>query len=115
MRRAKASGEPVMSIPEDTALYFFSGALCPIRVCIFTPGLVAPGHMMHEVIGEMQRGRVRYILWSNRKFYEYGVTEFGVDFDRPLGEYIRGNYRPVREFGSSKQTDVWHATLWVKK
>ena len=115
MRQADATGEAVMSIPEDTALYFFSGVLCPIRVCIFTPGLVAPGHMMHDVIGEMEQLKVRYVIWSNRKFYEYGVPEFGVDFDRPLGEYIRENYRPVREFGSSKQPDAWHATLWERQ
>jgi hypothetical protein len=115
MRHVKTTGEAVMTIPEDTALYFFSGVLCPIRVYMFTPGLVAPGHMTDEVIGEMKQARVRYIIWSNRKFYEYGVPEFGVDFDRPLGEYIRGNYRPVGEFGSSKRPDGWHATLWEKK
>jgi hypothetical protein len=114
MRHAKATGGAVMSIPEDTALYFFSGVLCPIRVYLFTPGIVAPGQMMRQVIGEIKQAQVRYIIWSNRKFYEYGVPEFGVDFDRPLGEYIRGNYRPVREFGYSKQPDGWHATLWEK-
>jgi len=115
MHHAKATGETMMSIPEDTALYFFSGVLCPIRVYTFTPGVVAPGDMMDKVIGEMEQAQVRYVIWSNRKFYEYGVPEFGVDFDMPLGEYIRGNYRPVREFGTSKQPDIWHATLWERK
>jgi hypothetical protein len=112
MRRAKTAGQVVMSIPEDTALYFFSSALCPIRVCIFHPGVIAPGRMMNQVIGEMKQARVRYIIWSNRKFYEYGAPEFGVDFDKPLGEHIRSNYRPVRKFGSNKTPDAWHATLW---
>jgi hypothetical protein len=115
MRYAKATNEAVMSIPEDTALYFFSDVLCPIRMYMFTPGLIAPGHMTNEVIGEIEQARVRYIIWSNRKFYEYGVPEFGVDFDRPLGEYIRDNYRPVREFGSSKRLNGWRATLWERK
>jgi len=115
MRDAKATGEAVMSIPEDTALYFFSGVVCPIRICIFTPGAVAPGHMTDEVIGQMEQAQIRYIIWSNRTFHEYGVPQFGVDFDMPIGEYIRGNYRPVREFGASKTPDVWHATLWERK
>ncbi len=115
MRHAKATGEAVMSIPEDTALYFFSGTPCPIRVCIFHPGVVAPGTMMDQVIGEVKQTQVRYIIWSNRKFYEYGVPEFGVDFDVPFGEYIRGNYRPVRKFGSTDLPDSWHATLWERK
>jgi hypothetical protein len=115
MRHTKESGEAVMSIPEDTALYFFSGVLCPIRVCIFHPGVVAPGPMMDRVIGEVRQAQVRYIIWSNRKFYEYGVPEFGVDFDKPFGEYIRRNYRRVGKFGSSKRLDGWLATLWERK
>ena len=39
--------------------------------------------MMDQVIGEVKQTQVRYIIWSNRKFYEYGVPEFGVDFDVP--------------------------------
>jgi hypothetical protein len=115
MRHAKASGHTVMSIPEDTALYFFSDVLCPIRVCIFHPGVVAPGHMMNQVIGEIRQAQVQYIIWSNRKFYEYGAPEFGVDFDRPLGEYIRSKYRPVRDFGSKEPPEGWHAILWERK
>lgn len=115
MRLAKETGEAVMSIPEDTALYFFSGVLCPIRVCIFVPGVVVPGHMMDQVIGEIRQAQVRYIIWSNRKFYEYGVPEFGLDFDVPFGEYIRSSYRPVRKFSSTNRPDVWHATLWERK
>jgi hypothetical protein len=109
------TGGAVMTIPEDTALYFFSGVLCPVRVCIFTPGLVAPGRMMDQVIEEIRQARVRYIIWSNRKFYEYDAPEFGLDFDRPLGEYIRSHYQPIREFGPSKRPDLWHATLWERK
>jgi len=115
MLHTKITRELVMSIPEDTALYFFSDVLCPVRVCIFHPGVVAPGHMMDQVIGEMRQAQVRYIIWSNRKFYEYDVPEFGRDFDMPLGEYIRSNYRPVQEFGSGEQPDAWHATLWERK
>jgi hypothetical protein len=115
MRHTKATGEAVMSIPEDTALYFFSGVLCPIRICIFHPGVVAPGPMMDQVIGEVRQAKVQYIIWSNRKFYEYGVSEFGVDFDIPFGEYIRRNYRPVREFGSNERLDGWQAILWERK
>jgi hypothetical protein len=114
MRQAKAKGQAVMSIPEDTALYFFSGMLCPIRVCIFHPGVVAPGQMMHQVISEMREAQVPYIIWSNRKFYEYGVSDFGIDFEIPLGDYIRDNYRPVLKFGSSTRPDAWRATLWKK-
>jgi hypothetical protein len=115
MRQAKTTGAAVMSVPEDTALYFFSSTLCPVRVCIFHPGIVEPGAMMDRVIDQIARTRVRYIIWSNRKFYEYNAPDFGLDYDAPLGEYIRSNYRPVRNFGFTERPDTWHATLWEKK
>src|SRR5262249_6977390 len=115
MREAKQNGEAVMSIPEDTALYFFAGVLSPTRVFAFTPGVVAPGRMTDRVIEEMEEVPVRYVIWSNRRFPEYGVPEFGVDFDVWVGEYIRRNYRPVWEFSALHRRDVWQATLWEKK
>jgi hypothetical protein len=115
MRDAGASGAAVMSIPEDTALYFFSGVLCPIRVCIFTPGLVAPGPVTDKVIQEIEQATVRYIVWSNRSFPEYGAPEFGTDFDIAIGEYIRKRYQPVEEFGTSDQPGLWRAVLWERK
>ena len=45
--------------------------------------------MTAKTIAEMELGRVRYVIWSNRQFPEYGVPEFGVDFDVPFAEYIR--------------------------
>jgi hypothetical protein len=115
MRHTKTTGEAVMSIPEDTALYFFSGVRCPVRVCIFTPGLVAPGVMTEKVIREINQAGVRYIIWSNRSFPEYGVPQFGVDFDAAIGKYIRDNFHPVSEFGATNMPEFWHATLWERK
>ena len=115
MRKAKQSGQAVMSIPEDTALFFFAGTLSPTRVFAFTPGALSPGQMTAKTIAEMEVVPVRYVIWSNRRFPEYGVPEFGVDFDVPLADYIRSHYRPVREFSSINRPDVWQATLWERK
>ena len=115
MRQSKQGGQAVISIPEDTALYFFAGVLSPTRVFAFTPGTLSPGPMTAKTIAEMELARVRYVIWSNRQFPEYGVPEFGVDFDVPFAEYIRRNYRPAGEFSSSNRPDVWKATLWERK
>lgn len=115
MRQAKQEGEAVMSIPEDTALYFFAGAPSPTRVLSFTPGTLSPGAMTDKTIAEMELGRVRYIIWSYRQFPEYGVSEFGVDFNVSFAEYIKRTYQPVREFSSSDSSDGWRATLWERK
>jgi hypothetical protein len=115
IRQAKQNGEAVISIPEDTALYFFAGVLSPTRVPSFTPGTLSPGPMTTKTITEMETAPVRYVIWSNRRFPEYGTPEFGVDFDVPFAEYIRKKYRPVREFSSSDRVDDWRATLWERK
>jgi len=115
MRQAKQRGEVVMSIPEDTSLYFFAGVLSPTRVFAFTPGTLSPGPMTVKTITEMEVDPVRYIIWSNRRFPEYGAPEFGVDFDVPFAEYIRSHYRPVRKFSAIDRRDVWQATLWERK
>src|SRR5262249_35084427 len=49
MKQKAAQHQVVLSIPEDTSLYFLSGTECPIRVFEFTPGVVAPGHMTEEL------------------------------------------------------------------
>ena len=95
MTEQSSRGESVLSIPEDTSLYFLAGVPCPTRVSVFAPGVLAPGRMTGQVIAEIDRGPVRYLLWSNRTFPDYGVPIFGVDFDRPLGEYLTSHYHRV--------------------
>jgi hypothetical protein len=111
MKTAARAGEETLSVPEDVSLYFFSGTHSPTRVFSFTPGVVAPGNMMDELIGEIERKQVRYLIWSNRKFVEYGVPEFGVDFDQPLGDYFRSHFRPI---ASLRGRSEWFATIWER-
>ncbi|HXK62013.1 MAG TPA: hypothetical protein PLP42_19180 [Acidobacteriota bacterium] len=115
MRTAHEQGQRVLAIPEEAALYFFTGVPCPIRICAMTPGMVVPGHMTRKTIEEIEQNRVRYVIWSNRRFPEYGVPEFGKDFDAEIGDYIRKNYRLTGIFTSPESADTWCATLWERK
>lgn len=115
MQQKDAQREAVLSIPEDTSLYFFSGTHCPTRVVAFTPGAVAPGKMTDEVIREVEQRNVRYLLWSNRIFPEYGAYRFGVDFDKPLGEYFRSHYRRVGPVSPAHVVlGEWTAFIWER-
>jgi hypothetical protein len=115
MREKDARGEYVLSVPEDTSLYFLSGTHCPTRVFAFTPGMVAPGKMTDELIHEVESKNVRYLIWSNRIFWEYGVPRFGVDFDQTFGNYLRSHYHSV---GPLIPTPVrlgeWNAYIWER-
>ena len=116
MKEKAALGQSVLSLPEDTSLYFLSGSYCPTRVYLFIPGSVAPGKMTDELIGEIERKRVNYLLWSNRTFSEYGVTEFGEDFDTEIGDYLKSHYRPIGPLllndGASSD---WTAVVWERR
>jgi hypothetical protein len=116
MKEKSALGESVLSVPEDTSLYFLSGAHCPTRVFAFTPGLVAPGRMTDEVIQEIEQGNVRYLLWSNRIFPEGGGPLFGVDFDQKIGIYLTSHYRRVGPVSPAPVTfGEWTAFVWERK
>ena len=115
MKEKTARGQTVLSVPEDTSLYFLAETECPIRVYSLTPGVIAPGKMMNEVIQEIDTKRVDYLLWSNRVFVEYGVPVFGKDFDRELANYLKTHYRRV---GPVRPLDIgslqWTAVVWER-
>ena len=75
IKERAAIGEAVLSVPEDAGLYFLAGVGCPTLVYALTPGWIA-----EQTIAEIERKRVDYLMWSNRRFPEHGVPEFGQDF-----------------------------------
>lgn len=115
MKDKAALGESVLSVPEDTSLYFLSETECPTRLFSFTPGVLAPGKMTDELIAEINRKPVRYLLWSNRFFFEFGVPVFGKDFDQEFGEFLRSRYHRV---GLLIPDDLfssdWNAQVWER-
>jgi len=116
MKEKAALGESVLSVPEDTSLYFLSGARCPTRVIAFTPGILSPGKMTDETIQQIERNRVRYLIWSNRLFPEYGVLRFGTDFDQTMGSYLISHYRRVRPLSPNPVVlGEWNAYVWERK
>lgn len=115
MKEKNAIGEKVLSVPEDTSLYFLSATHCPTRVFTFDPGVIAPGRMTEEVIQQIERKPVRYLIWSNRTYPEYKVLRFGVDFDQTLGEYLRSHYHRVRILVENPvPLREWNAYIWER-
>ena len=115
MKEKAARGEYVLSVPEDTSLYFFSETYCPTRLFSFTPGVLAPGRMTDELISEIESKPVRYLLWSNRTFFEFRVPVFGKDFDQTFGNYLKTHYHRL---GLLAPNDLyygdWNATVWAR-
>jgi len=116
MKGEAARGGMVLSVPEDTSLYFLSGTQSPTRLFLFVPGVLAPGKMTDDVIREIEQKPVRYLLWSNRSFPDYGVPRFGTDFDQALGDYLVSKYFRVGPLIPDADLD-WQLrfTLWERK
>jgi hypothetical protein len=117
MKEKATHGEAVLSLPEDTSLYFFSETHCPTRLWFFGPGTLVPGRMTDELFAQMEH--VQYVLWSTRTFAETGFPNFGVDFDIPLGYYILSHYkfvRPLMPLIPGKSVGWgWNAGIWQRK
>jgi hypothetical protein len=115
MKEKAATGEMVLSVPEDTSLYFLSETYCPTRVFSFTPGIIAPGEMTEKVIQEIDQKHVRYLMWSNRVFPEFGTPVFGKDFDQEIGDYFKANYHRVGPlFPLNREYWDWNAVVWER-
>ncbi len=116
IKEKAAQGEPVLSVPEDTSLYFLAGTECPTRVFAFTPGVLAPGKMVDETIQQMEQKRVRYLIWSNRTYPEYQALVFGVDYDKRFGDYLKSHYHPIgRLLPEVPSMWEWTAVKWERR
>jgi hypothetical protein len=108
-----ARHESVLVVPEDTSLYFLSNTRTPTRVYAFDPGVLAPGRMTTELFSEIEKSNVRYLLWSDRRFPDYGVPEFGRDFNQELAGYLTSRFSQI---GPLIQTNTagLNFTVWKR-
>lgn len=114
MKEKAAAGQSVLSVPEDTSLYFLSGTICPTRVYQFTPGVLVPGKMTEGVIQEIEQKKVAYLLWSNRTSNEYGVPLFGKDYDSFFAGYLTSHYRRIGPLGKYYDEGEWSVMVWQR-
>ena len=116
MKEKAARGEMVLSVPEDTSLYFLSGTHCPTRVFQLSPGIIPPGKMTEETIQQIDRQPVKYLIWSNRTYPDYGAPVFGKDYDQEIGNYLTSHYQQVGLLVPDSYLD-WETmfTLWERK
>ena len=107
-------GGRIQSLPEDATLYFLSSTQAPTRVFVTTPGVLAPGKMTDEFLEESNRSGVTDILWSSRSFPEYGVPQFGTDFDERIGSYIRDRFQQRGQIPARASEDGWRVQVWQR-
>jgi hypothetical protein len=116
MGEAKRRGELSLVVPEDTGLYFLSQVQCPVRVFVFSPGVIEPGPIERKTIAEIESKKIKHVLWTQRDFTVYGTPFFGEDFHFEMAAYLKQNYRLVRPMGDGlPDRDKWRMDLWERK
>jgi hypothetical protein len=108
-------GEKILILPEETSLYFFAGIEAPSRWYMIHPGLLDPEDRQLRYIRELEAHGIDYVLFSNRTYGEYGFPHFGIDCDRTIYQWIRGNFEVVGKFGKFPFDDPFEFGMVIYK
>ena len=94
-----ARSERFVVMPEDTALYYFTGTVAPGRWYVVTPQVLPPGAPTGAYLAELDRSRIEYVVLSNRATPEYGPAVFVVDYQQAIYGWIENNFELIRQIG----------------
>jgi hypothetical protein len=94
-----APGEPILAVPADAGLYFMTGRPPALYDAMFLPGLLDSTADERAAIARLRRERVRVAVVGERRFVGYGLTTFGVDYNRLLAAELERHGGPVAVFG----------------
>jgi hypothetical protein len=118
LESARQKSQRVVVMPEDTALYFFSGASAPSRWFIVTPQVLPPGEATAKYIEELERADVRYAIVSDRATPEFGLPVFGVDYGQQIFAWLGKNFRVTQRIGEYEPVAFpreWGALVYERK
>src|SRR4051794_13952108 len=93
-------GDPVLALPSDGGIYFMADRPPATYEVMFLPGLLDSRADERRTIRRLESENVRLTALSSRDFSNFGFRSFGTDYDRLLGNWIRGRSRQVARFGN---------------
>ena len=118
IENAKRSSQRVVVMPEDTALYYFSGTVAPSRWYMVTGQVLPPGDPTARYIDELERANIRYVVLSNRSCAAFEIPLFGVDYGWQIRAWLDANYRVVRQIGNYEAVadpKEWGVLIYERK
>jgi hypothetical protein len=105
-------------MPEDTALYFFSGTNAPSRWFIVTPQVLPSGRATTKYLEELDRADIRYVIVSDRATSEFGLPVFGVDYGQQIFAWLNSHFRVAQrigEYDAVAHPREWGALVYERK
>jgi hypothetical protein len=94
-----APGEPILALPSDGGVYFMADRPPATYEVMFLPGLLDSRADERRTIERLDSDDVRLVALSSRDFSVFGFRDFGTDYNRLLGDYIKREYRLLATFG----------------
>ena len=98
MKAHTRNGKDILVMPESASLYFLSGMESPTQWYEAQPGVLNPQQEL-AFINEAEAAQVKYVLLCNRSVSEFGVSMFGIGYDRAIYRWLAVNYVKVSQFG----------------
>jgi hypothetical protein len=91
-------GGTMSVMPEGITLNYLTATTTPLSFHTFTPPETAAPAIESDVIEELRSRRPDRVAVVSRDVTEYGYHDFGSDYDRRIGEYLRAHYRVERSW-----------------
>jgi hypothetical protein len=99
IRSHTTPGEAILAVPTDSGLSFMADRPAALYDAMFLPGLLDSRADEREAIARLEAEDVRYAIVDKRRFVGYRYELFGIDYNRPLADWIHRNGPPVASFG----------------
>ncbi len=100
------AGDSLVVFPEGEVLNLLSGRPNPIRHQLYLPGYLTDANAP-AVLAELEAARPAAIVIWNRPTSEYDRALFGLDYGRPIRDWMRAHYQEsgFRAAGSPARTN----------
>ncbi|MFH1361003.1 MAG: hypothetical protein ABIJ41_08275 [Candidatus Omnitrophota bacterium] len=112
--------ELFLALPYDPIYYFLTNKESPTRQLIFFDHINIPKEQEQEIIRELEKKNVHYIVLSSRlRSPAPGIGTFGETYCPVLAKYIDENFKVVAQFGNWQEPPIkaWehHGTRILKR
>lgn len=91
--------ETLIVIPEGIDVNFFTAMDNPIFYNSYMPSILELKDKELEIISQIYKNKVDYIVIIQRETSEYGPPRFGIDYGKELFSWIKKNYEIIKTFG----------------
>jgi hypothetical protein len=109
LQKHLADDETFFALPYDPLYYYLADKKSPTRQLIFFDHINIPPEQEKDIIADLERRRINYIVLSNRmkSRYEEGMGTLGETYCPLIGKYIEDHFETLETYGEWEQEPLW--------